>query len=594
MKKLFGSIKTRLTLTVAVIVLFYTALLVAMTYGLMRDTAERNSADLADTVLEETDTLITRFFLNMKEIAVSFSEYPPVYEVDVPRLRELILANVSARRSYMRAMYLGTVHGEMHEWGFGEGFVDNAPVFGPEYDPRERPWYAVALEAGGFAVTDPYLYASIPEYGITCVLPIYHPSGERVGVLGLDIMVEALQDLVDGFDISMGGRVLMTDRAGAPLVNQFPAIEEGSVPWLASEDVETKEAGRFIADAGGVPHFFSYKRNTMTGWMIYVGLPVPAIMASTYSGIRLSIALNLILMILLLITLEWSSRRMLIEPVEHMVDTIGKIRSGQGGARIDLPREDEFGLLARSFNGLADRVEEYTWEMERKVRERTDRLQALQQENLRLRIIEEKERIYGYLHDSLGSRLTNIFISNNVARSATGSDVYVAKDMHDRIEENAQAGLDDLKEILSESMDIDRLMIDFRLVQELQIRRRLDLKRIEFKFDGNTDELNMLPRRVALEFEKILQELTNNVLKHADATTVTLSTEVSADRLNASFCDNGTGFDPESIATDSFGLLNIRNRVVRCGGTLSLVTAPGKGTEVNVELPLEMGNCETY
>lgn len=592
MSRLFDSVKTRLTLTVALIVLFYTALLLALTYGLMREMAERNSAELADTVLEEADTHITRFFRNMEEVAYSLARYSTVYDKDIPRLRELILTNVWARRSYMRALYLGTENGNMYEWGYGEGFVDNAPVFAPGYDPRVRPWYRDALAADGFAVTDPYLYASIDDYGITCVLPVYHPeSGERVGVLGLDIMLDALQNLVEEFEISMGGKVLLVDRSGSPIVDQFSSTAGGELRASIREVSGQELPGRFMADSGGVPHFFSYKKNPVTDWMIFVGLPLPEIMASTYAGIRLSVALYFFLMILLLITLEWSVGRMVIEPVEKMVQTIDRMRSGEGSARIDIARNDEFGLLARSFNGLADRVQEYARDMERQVQERTDRLQILQQENLRLRIIEEKERIYGYLHDSLGSRLTNIFISNNVARSAATVDGGVLKDMQDRIEENAQAGLDDLKEILSSSMEIDRRMIDFSIVLELQVRRRLELKAIGFSYDGRVAELNFLPRGMAVEVEKVLQELVTNVLKHADARQVNLTTDLTGERLHLVFRDDGRGFDPRSLPVGCFGLRGIRQRLERRGGSLNITSTPGERTEVVIDLPLV--ECES-
>jgi methyl-accepting chemotaxis protein len=598
MKRRMKTVKVRLTVTVAAIVFFFAAVLIALTYGLMRDTAERNSAELADTVLEETDTHVTRFFRNMEEIARACAEHSAVYEIDLERFRELALTNVWARREYIRAIYLGTETGEMYEWGYGEGFVDNMPVFPEDYDPRVRPWYRHGIRVGDFAVTDPYLYASIEEYGITSVLPVYRPSGELVGVLGIDIMLEALQTLIAEFKISKGGRVYITDRRGEALVDQFGTVEgEGSgfvVPSSVEDLHDPEVSGRFVAHAAGVPHFFAYKQNRVTGWTIYVGLPVPAIMASTYSAIRMSIALNMILMILLLIALEWSGNQLVMEPISSMVDIIGKIRSGQGSARIDIHRDDEFGMLARSFNDLADRVEEYSREMEQKVRERTDRLQSLQHENLRLRVIEEKERIYGYLHDSLGSRLTNIVISNNVARSASGTDAAVLEDMHTRIDENAQAGLTDLKEILSGSMDLDRHIVDFRLVLELQVRRRLELKQIELTFHGRMDELNMLHPRAAGELEKTLQELTSNVLKHAEAQNVHVYVDSEEGAVTIRFSDDGRGFDLETVSPDSFGLKNIRNRIERLDGSFGVQSTPGSGTRVTIVLPLEADDDETH
>jgi methyl-accepting chemotaxis protein len=579
------SIKTKLTLTVAAIVLFYTAVLVLLTYGLLGEMAERNSIELAETVLEETDKQITRFFEDMEELALSFREYPPVYEVDTPRLKELILATVRSRRSYMRAIYLGTEEGEMYEWGYGKGFVDNEPSFPPDYDPRKRPWYGAAVEANGFAVTDPYLYASIDALGITCVVPVEHPSGENIGVLGFDIMLDDLRSMVAALDISMDGKVLLLDRRGESLVNQFSADEKSLFMSKLRDTAAAADRRSFTVRAGESSHFVSYKENRSSGWKLFIGLPIEEVMTTTNTGIRISMALDLFLMILLLITLEWSGRRMLIEPVEQIASTIGRIQRGEGGARIQLERDDEFGQLARTFNRLADTVEEYTNEMEEKVRERTDRIRRLQQENVRLRIIEEKERIYGYLHDSLGSRLTNIFISNNVARSAAQTDPEVLSDMHDRIEENAQAGLEDLKDILAGSMENHRTIIDSITRMELQIRRRLELKEIDFHFHASSEELGVIDHRTVFDLEKILQELVSNVLKHSGASVVELSLEVREDILRLVFRDDGQGFRIKEVSERSFGIHSLRSRISHRGGDMRIDTRPGEGTEVRIWLP---------
>ncbi|MFO7849027.1 MAG: cache domain-containing protein [Spirochaetia bacterium] len=561
-------------------------MLVFLTYGLFGEMAKHNSIELADTVLIDTDKHITRFFRNMEELALSFREYPPVYEADPSRLRTLILANVGARRSYMRAIYLGTEEGEMHEWGYGEGFVNNTPEFPPDYDPRERPWYRTAMEADGFAVTDPYLYASIEAMGITCVVPVDHPSGERVGVLGFDIMLDDLQHLVAEIDISMNGKALLIDKQGEALVNQFYPGESTQLPAFADQWCAETKRGNFTAKADDLSYFISYTENAITGWSIFIGLPLQEVMAPTNRWIRISIALYLLLMILLLVTLEFSGHRMLIEPIQQMADTIGRLRNGESGARTDLNRTDELGLLASNFNRLADRVEEYTNEMEQKVKKRTDQLQELQQENIRLRIIEEKERIYGYLHDSLGSRLTNIFISNNVARSVSVHNPEALEDMHKRIEENAQAGLDDLKDILSGSMESNRSIIDFRTILNLQVRRRLELKKIDFSFEGDTAALNTIDRNTAYEVEKVLQELVSNVLKHSEADQVRLETKIVEHELIIKFSDNGKGFNTDEVMDESFGLANLRTRISRRGGMFYIRSGPGEGTDVTIELPL--------
>lgn len=142
---------------------------------------------------------------------------------------------------------------------------------------------------------------------------------------------------------------------------------------------------------------------------------------------------------------------MIIHPLRGAIEVIEA--AGKGDAIIRMPedRKDEFGILAREFNRLIETVRDYQKELEDKVKERTQKIIELQKENLRLRLIEEKERIYGYLHDSLGARLTNINISNAVAQKVMDKDKKILKDMLQRIETNTRLAISDLQEILKGS-----------------------------------------------------------------------------------------------------------------------------------------------
>ena len=167
-------------------------------------------------------------------------------------------------------------------------------------------------------------------------------------------------------------------------------------------------------------------------------------------------------------------------------------------------------------------------------------------------------------------------------------------DMHDRIEENARAGLEDLKEILTGSREEGRAVLDFRTLLEMQVRRRLDLKGIAFTFHGDVEELNLLDRNLAYEVEKLLQELVSNVLKHAEASTVGLYTEFRGEELYLLFTDDGRGFDHQQVAADSFGLSGLRGRIARLGGSITFRSRPGEGTAVEVQMPTSREESDEY
>ncbi len=97
------------------------------------------------------------------------------------------------------------------------------------------------------------------------------------------------------------------------------------------------------------------------------------------------------------------------------------------------------------------------------------------------------------------------------------------------------------------------------------------------------------PRRLAPTLEstlyRLVQEALGNVVKHADAGSVVVSIVEREDRVEVTVRDDGDGFDP-AAATDGFGLLGMRERVLLVDGGLEVTSAPGAGTTVRASLPV--------
>lgn len=84
---------------------------------------------------------------------------------------------------------------------------------------------------------------------------------------------------------------------------------------------------------------------------------------------------------------------------------------------------------------------------------------------------------------------------------------------------------------------------------------------------------------------RIVQELLNNILKHAGATTALVQLIRDENRLNVVVEDNGKGFDPSRPENNKgAGWENIRSRVEYLKGQAEVHSEPGKGTLVNIEL----------
>jgi signal transduction histidine kinase len=106
--------------------------------------------------------------------------------------------------------------------------------------------------------------------------------------------------------------------------------------------------------------------------------------------------------------------------------------------------------------------------------------------------------------------------------------------------------------------------------------------KFQFKSDGaeisTSDEVN-------LALYRITQEALNNAWKHSKATLVVVNLGYSSNRIRLSIVDNGAGFDPSAL-NQGLGLTGMKERANLIGAKLKIISQPGKGTDVSVEMPL--------
>lgn len=87
----------------------------------------------------------------------------------------------------------------------------------------------------------------------------------------------------------------------------------------------------------------------------------------------------------------------------------------------------------------------------------------------------------------------------------------------------------------------------------------------------------------------VIRELLLNVMKHAAARAARVTLVRDTRHVIATVTDNGCGFSPDAIVPrngGSFGLFNVRERLRQCGGTIRIMSRPGRGSMVTVAVPL--------
>jgi signal transduction histidine kinase len=105
---------------------------------------------------------------------------------------------------------------------------------------------------------------------------------------------------------------------------------------------------------------------------------------------------------------------------------------------------------------------------------------------------------------------------------------------------------------------------------------------VRFQFYG---EEKRAAENLELLIYRCVHELVNNAVKYSGAKSINVQMLQNENSISLTVYDNGCGFDPEKVKP-GMGLKNLTDRLTVFNGALDIVSAPGKGTEVNVELHL--------
>jgi signal transduction histidine kinase len=199
---------------------------------------------------------------------------------------------------------------------------------------------------------------------------------------------------------------------------------------------------------------------------------------------------------------------------------------------------------------------------------------------------DERKRIARELHDETGQSLTGLLVGLKYVEGARTLD-----EMRDRTADLKCLAVKTLEEVHKLSVALRPAMLDDL---GLMVTVRSLVKDFGSQYgvlaELRVDHLEQrLPPLWEVTLYRVVQEALTNVAKYARATRVTVRFARDGDRVTASVCDDGVGFDPSAIAKDGrehLGLLGMQERMALIGGEFRLKTAPGAGTCIEVEARL--------
>ncbi|QKE80153.1 methyl-accepting chemotaxis protein [Pseudomonas aeruginosa] len=229
------------------------------------------------------------------------------------------------------------------------------------YDPRSRPWYKDAVAAGGLTLTEPYVDAATQELIITAATPV-KAAGNTLGVVGGDLSLKTLVQIINSLDFSGMGYAFLVSGDGKILVHPDKEQVMKTLSEVYPQNTPKIATGFSEAELHGNTRILSFSPvKGLSGLDWYIGISVDKDKAyAMLTKLRTSAIVAALIAVVAIVLLLGMLIRVLMQPLTDMGRAMQDIAQGEGDLtkRLKVTSNDEFGVLAISFNRFVERIHE--------------------------------------------------------------------------------------------------------------------------------------------------------------------------------------------------------------------------------------------
>lgn len=276
----------------------------------------------------------------------------------------------------------------------------------------------------------------------------------------------------------------------------------------------------------------------------------------------------------------WYSSRMK-RRLELLREVMLSLEKGNLSRSVPPLGEDEIGRLGEQLNAITQKWEEQVTSLQRL----SNNNAQLAQKAKYSAIVEERQRLARELHDAVSQQLFAISMTATAALRTLDKDfdkaqrqIYLIEEMASVAQSEMRALLLHLRPVHLEGKQLSEGLVE--LMQELSAK-------VPMQIHWELTEDIKLPRGIEDHLFRIVQEAMSNALRHSKASKLEVRlTKPSADAVRLLIWDDGVGFNLDMKKQASYGIVTMKERVIEIGGSMNLITAPGKGTRIDIRIPI--------
>ena len=515
-----------------------------------------------------------------------------------------------------------------------------------KYDPRSRDWYQAAVGAEKLSWSPLYRSVLHQKIEMSAAAPVYSPAGELLGVFYSELTLSDITDFLKKLNISPSGQAFIIERSGEMVASTlglpFDVTQEEE-----PERLEATASNHALIRATAqklLEHFGSFKQikeqvsfaldnskeRTIVqvsllqdgrglDWLIVVAVPAKDFMEQINANTRLTIGLCFAAFIMAIL-MGIGTARWIIQPIRRLKASAKKLSQGEWDAALEIDRSDEVGQLTKSFNSMAEQLQESFETLEQRVRESTAELvkakEAAEVAN------QTKSTFLANMSHELRNPLNTILGFAQLLRRSHSLN----QEQQENVNIISRSG-EYLLELIDQVLDLSKIEAGRTTLNETNFdlyllldgvadlfQLKADDKGLQLFFERDADVPQYI-RTDKLKLRQVLINLLHNAIKFTQEGSVTLRVrgELGKNKpqttIHFEVEDTGAGIAPEELdrlfeafvqtqagveAQEGTGLgLPISHNFVQLlGGELTVRSVLGQGTTFKFDIPVSIVDAQ--
>ncbi|MGN0404452.1 MAG: methyl-accepting chemotaxis protein [Bariatricus sp.] len=231
------------------------------------------------------------------------------------------------------------------------------------WDITSRPWF-VCTKLGYSVLTEPYIDASTGKLILSAASPIYDEDGTTIlGVAGMDISMEQIDTVMQGYKIGKAGYVMLLSSEGMMIYhpneeNVQNNISELNMSKSVIDAVTNGETGFLKYKDGGWTKYGYVAKISDTGYTVISSLPIAEYYSELFKLIVVLVLLFAAGIVLIMFGMNKIAAQ-ITKPIMELNGTAQKLAEGNLDVELEMNSEDEVGELGNSINQTVVRLKQY-------------------------------------------------------------------------------------------------------------------------------------------------------------------------------------------------------------------------------------------